>query len=96
MGPSASPAGHFVVLYFAAAASYTGKTSEHLASPMAAGELFGRLEQLYPGIRARVLESCAVTVNLQYINLDGDDAEGARVLLKEGDEVAIIPPVSSG
>jgi len=96
MAAAKGPPGHFTVLYFAAAASFTGKSTEHLAAPVEAGELFAKLESLHPGIQARVLDSCAVTVNLDYIDVDGEDAPHKRLVIKEGDEVAIIPPVSSG
>ena len=55
-------------------------------------ELFDFLEGKYPGIKKSVLSSCAATVNLEYV--DVDDAAG--MIIKEGDEVGIIPPVSSG
>ena len=47
-------------------------------------------------MKDKVLSSCAVTVNLTYIDIDGEDAPDAGLVIKEGDEVAIIPPVSSG
>ena len=96
MAPGKSLPGHFSVLYFAAASSFTGKATEHLPAPVEAGQLFAKLEDKYPGIGQKVLSSCAVTVNLQYIELDGDDAVDSKLVIKEGDEVAIIPPVSSG
>jgi molybdopterin converting factor small subunit len=96
MAPAKGPPGHFSILYFAAASSFTGKSTEHLPAPVEAGELFAKLEERYPGIQAKVLESCAVTVNLEYIDIDGDDAPHRGLVIKEGDEVAIIPPVSSG
>ncbi|KAF2875922.1 Molybdopterin synthase sulfur carrier subunit [Massariosphaeria phaeospora] len=96
MTPGKSPAGHFSILYFAAASTFTAKSTEHLLAPVQAGKLFDRLEQKYPGIKDKVLSSCAVTVNLEYIDLDGDDAPNVDLVIKEGDEVAIIPPVSSG
>ena len=52
-----------------------------------------------------MLSSCAVSVGLEYVDDEvlrrrGEkDAEGegeAVVVIKEGEEVAIIPPVSSG
>ncbi|KAF4312559.1 molybdopterin synthase sulfur carrier subunit [Botryosphaeria dothidea] len=88
-----SPPGHFKLLYFAAAASYTKKGTDALAAPLPASRLFDVLEKAYPGIKAKVLDSCAVTVNLQYIDLEDDDA---GLTINEGDEVALIPPVSSG
>ncbi|KAF2090240.1 Molybdopterin synthase sulfur carrier subunit [Saccharata proteae CBS 121410] len=86
-------AGHFRILYFAAASSYTKRESEDLQAPLRAADLFDTLEQRYPGMKLKVLTSCAVTVNLQYIDLQDEDAE---LVINEGDEVAIIPPVSSG
>lgn len=90
-GKKAAP-GHFTLLYFAAAASFTGKASEQLKAPLPLSKLFDDLETLYTGIKERVLTSCAVTVNLDYVDMDSCES----VTIKEGDEVAIIPPVSSG
>jgi molybdopterin converting factor small subunit len=83
--------GKFKLLYFAAASSYTKKQSEELSAPLPISELFAVLEKKYPGIKAKVLESSAVTVNLEYVDLDENSA-----VIKDGDEVGIIPPVSSG
>ena len=96
MAPANAPAGHFSILYFAAASTFTTKANEHLPAPIEARNLFAKLEERYPGIIDKVLSSCAVTVNLEYVDLDGDDAEQLDLVIKEGDEVAIIPPVSSG
>ena len=96
MAPNKAPAGHFSILYFAAASTFTKKTSEHLPAPVKARDLFARLEERYPGIKGKVLASCAVTVNLAYIDIDEEDAADLDMEIKEGDEVAIIPPVSSG
>ncbi|KAF1990438.1 Molybdopterin synthase sulfur carrier subunit [Aulographum hederae CBS 113979] len=94
MASAKAPANHFSVLYFAAASSFTSKNSEHLKAPLKASELFAALERQYPGFKEKVLNSCALTVNLQYVDLD---EEGDRnITIQEGDEVAIIPPVSSG
>ena len=62
-------------------------------------DLFNTLEERYPGFRSSVLSSCAVTVNLNYVDMDETEASGqenASAIIHEGDEVAIIPPVSSG
>lgn len=96
MAPSKAPAGHFSILYFAAASTYTKKTSEHLPAPVKGRNLLAVLEERYPGIKQKVLTSCAVTVNLQYVDIDEEDAADVDTEIKEGDEVAIIPPVSSG
>ena len=96
MASAKAPAGHFSILYFAAASTFTAKSNEHLPAPLKARDLFASLEERYPGIVEKVLSSCAVTVNLEYVDLDGDDGEQSELVIKEGDEVAVIPPVSSG
>lgn len=87
-----APPGHFTLLYFASAASFTGKRYDHLPAPLALGKLSAVLEERYRNIEEKVLGSCAVTVNLDYVDLETD----AENMIQEGDEVAIIPPVSSG
>ena len=59
--------------------------------------LFAVLEKQYPGITKAVLDSCAVTVNLEYVDVEEEGGvEEGGVVVNVGDEVAIIPPVSSG
>jgi molybdopterin synthase sulfur carrier subunit len=91
MGSSNKMTGHFKILYFAAASSFTQKYEEVWVAPLNVNELFQALENRYPGIKAKILVSCAVTVNLEYVDADEDG-----VVIQEGDEVAIIPPVSGG
>lgn len=91
----------FKILYFATASSYTTVSSEELPAPLPLAKLFPTLESRYPGITAKVLKSCAVTVNLEYVDIDDDseskpDASTEHRVIKSGDEVGIIPPVSSG
>ena len=94
---SKPPAGHFNILYFASASSFTSKSNEHLAAPVKVRDLFAELEKLYPGIKEAVLDSCLITINLEYVDVPPPDAATEdQVIIKEGDEVAIIPPVSSG
>ncbi|CAN8099269.1 unnamed protein product [Discula destructiva] len=92
------PSGHFNLLYFASANTYTGKEFETLPAPLPVRKLFATLEERHAGIRSKVLESCLVTVNLNYVDVPEDSNEGGadEFVIKEGDEVAIIPPVSSG
>jgi len=92
MSTSKPPTGHFSILYFASAASFTNKSSDDFAAPLKLSTLFVQLENMYPDINTKILHSCALTVNLEYIDMDAD----AGMLINEGDEVAIIPPVSSG
>ena len=92
-----APAGHFTVLYFAAAASYTSRQHDFCSAPIQSDKLFEVLEERHANITARVLSSCAITVNLDYINVgDGSAEENSGMEIQAGDEVAIIPPVSSG
>lgn len=95
-GPKA-PAGHFTLLYFAASTSYTQKEHDFIPAPLPISQLFDRLEERYPGIKERVLSSSAVTVNLDYVDLQDEGSQDTGgLVIHEGDEVAIIPPVSSG
>ncbi|KAK0657198.1 hypothetical protein B0T16DRAFT_452681 [Cercophora newfieldiana] len=94
------PKGHFNVLYFASAGSFTSKNVEALPAPLPLSKLFETLEERYKGIKESVLDNSLVTVNLTYVNMpegEDDEANGDEpVIIQEGDEVAIIPPVSSG
>jgi molybdopterin synthase sulfur carrier subunit len=85
---------HFTILYFASASSFTHKRSETLPAPLNVGKLFDVLEERYEGFKEKVLTSCLCTVNMEYVDLEAT-GEG-EVLIRAGDEVAIIPPVSSG
>ena len=103
--PTATP-GLFKILYFAAARSFTDKDEETLKAPLKVNELFGILEDRYPGFKKKVLDTCLVTVNLEYVDIgpenlkleseSKDQEKKVYTTIKEGDEVAIIPPVSSG
>ncbi|KAI9692610.1 MAG: hypothetical protein M1822_006841 [Bathelium mastoideum] len=96
--------GLFTLLYFAAASSFTKRQSESFPAPVKATELFNLLEEQYPGIKTSVLDSCAFTVNREYVDIapclpvleKGTDAILNDLIIQAGDEVAIIPPVSSG
>ncbi|KAK4691549.1 molybdopterin synthase sulfur carrier subunit, partial [Lecanoromycetidae sp. Uapishka_2] len=96
------PAGHFRLLYFASASSFTRKSLDDFPAPMPIEELFGLLEKRYPGMTEAILSSSAVTLNLDYIDIERDEESVEPVsgpkttTINEGDEVAIIPPVSSG
>ncbi|POS73900.1 molybdopterin synthase small subunit CnxG [Diaporthe helianthi] len=92
------PSGHFSLLYFASASTFTGKQYEVLPAPLPLRKLFATLEARYNGIKPNVLESSLVTINLNYVDIPEDSSESGAddPLIQEGDEVAIIPPVSSG
>jgi len=96
------PPGRFRLLYFASAASFTRKSMDDLPAPMPLSSLFTLLEEKYNGITKSVLSSSAVTINLEYVDIDehpdiSDSCnKPSASVINEGDEVAIIPPVSSG
>ena len=97
--PEKPPAGYFHILYFASASTFVGKTAETFPAPINLADLHDYLEGRYPGIKEKVLNSCAITVNLHYVDLlddDAHDSESFPRIIREGDEVGIIPPVSSG
>jgi molybdopterin synthase sulfur carrier subunit len=92
-----TPDGQFKILYFATASTFTRKESETLSAPLPLKKLFPTLEEKYSGMKERVLSSCLVTINLDYVDVPAEDkAASEEIVIKEGDEVAIIPPVSSG
>lgn len=100
--------GTFQIHYFASAASYTKKVTESLPAPLPLGQLFRLLEDRYPGIRESVLRSCSVSLGLEYVDVEDEDqgqgqgqdenenANNNGIVIQVGDEVGIIPPVSSG
>ncbi|OTA93625.1 hypothetical protein M434DRAFT_288788 [Hypoxylon sp. CO27-5] len=90
------PEGHFNILYFASASSFISKEFETLPAPLPLRKLFDTLEEKYNGIKDKVLSSCLVTVNLNYVDVPDSNDESSQAVIQEGDEVAIIPPVSSG
>ena len=98
---TATEEGTFTLLLFASASTYSNSESLKLPAPTTIGKLFDDLEKRFPGMKKKVLRSAAVTVNLDYVDFEVDEEgnvvglEGAEVI-KKGDEVGIIPPVSSG
>lgn len=94
--PGNTLANSFRLLFFASAASFTRKPSEDFPTPLPVAALWGMLEERYPGMKKAVLDSCALTVNLNYVDLEEEGDQGSAMVIQDGDEVAIIPPVSSG
>ncbi|KAK5165758.1 uncharacterized protein LTR77_008681 [Saxophila tyrrhenica] len=94
---SKPPPGQFTVLYFAAATSHTKSQHDFLPAPMPVAQLWDALDTKYPGFKTKVLESAALTVNLDYVDLDEEAGKGeGAMVIQAGDEVGVIPPVSSG
>jgi len=92
-----APPGHFTLLYFAAATSFTHKQHDFFAAPLPVAQLYDDLEKQYAGMKEKVLGSSALTVNLDYVEVEEETGKGDKgLVIQAGDEVAIIPPVSSG
>lgn len=89
------PKGHLNVLYFAGVTTFSMRDYESFPAPLPLGKLCELLERNYPGINEGILSSCLVTVNMDYVDMS-TTGEGPNLILEEGDEVAFIPPVSSG
>ncbi|XP_023839208.1 molybdopterin synthase sulfur carrier subunit [Salvelinus sp. IW2-2015] len=80
------------VFYFAKSAELTGLKSEtiRVASELTTVELWQVLVSRHPRLSA-VRDSVVLAVRQEYLAL-GD----VRVSLRDGDEVAVIPPLSGG
>ncbi|CAG8253248.1 unnamed protein product [Penicillium salamii] len=82
----------FTIHYFASASQFTSKNTESLPAPQKLSTLFDELEKRYPGIGSKVLSSCGISLNGEYVDIEED----VDVVIEAGGEVAVIPPVSSG
>lgn len=88
------------MLYFASARTTLNKSNESLSLPSSSfpiAKLKTYLLEKYDGNEElkKVLNKSALSLNEEIV-YDEDDAAAGEVLLKEGDVVAIIPPVSGG
>lgn len=91
--------GTFTLLLFASAQSYCNNTeSLSLPAPMTLTQLFDELEQRWSGVGEKILRSSQVALNLDYVDCDWSEREkkGDEIVIKAGDEVGIVPPVSAG
>lgn len=87
----------FQIHYFSTSSTYTGKSTEHLPAPLPLSRLFDTLEDMYPGIKEKVLVSCSVSLGDEYVDVLSQTSSGEdEIVIQMGSEVAIIPPVSSG
>lgn len=77
-----------IVRFFAAAAQAAGRREAQGAwAGITAGQLLTELKAAYPGLE-QIGATLAIAVNREYASLE--------TVLQDGDEVALIPPVSGG
>lgn len=78
------------ILFFGPLRDAVGAESENIAieSPARLQEVIKRLRDLHPEA-ATIIDCSAVSVNLDYVNDE-------NLLVSEGDEIAVVPPVSAG
>lgn len=92
----------FTLLLFASAQTYCSNTeSLRWSAPTTLRQVCNDLEEKFPGFGEKVLRASGVTVNLDYVDFEYDrdvlgEGEGGQYVVQPGDEIGIIPPVSSG
>jgi len=84
----------FTILYYASARDATNVSSEKI--PLPSQSTFMSLKDLTILLKERhkklapILDTSIYAINMEYVECD------ETILVKEGDEVAVIPPVSGG
>ncbi len=80
---------HITVLYFASAKDATGIRRESIKLPESTTvrELLSKISSTHPRI-INILNTMQIAVNYKVVGVDA--------ILKEADEVALLPPVSGG
>ena len=81
--------GKISVRFFARYAELAGCTSSHVNvdTPTTVGEIIAHVREVFPGTQAMPAKPLAA-VNLRQVTLDAP--------VTEGDEVALLPPLSGG
>lgn len=88
---------HVKVLYFAGLTDYTSAKEEKLEIPQSLPiqDFIAHLIKMQPKLASasarELLDACACAVNLEYMDLQEDE-----YCLRDGDTIALIPPVSGG
>jgi molybdopterin synthase catalytic subunit len=80
---------HIIVLYFASAKDATGVRTEtfELSKGTTIRDLLSKVSSSHPKI-INLLNTVQVSVNYRVVDMDA--------ILKENDEVALLPPISGG
>ncbi|KAJ8330896.1 hypothetical protein BDV3_002793 [Batrachochytrium dendrobatidis] len=86
------------VLFFASGRELVGLEMDHLILPgstVSMPQLIEALTAKHPSI-LQILESSMIAVNMSYVDKQGLLEDGEYVQIRDGDEIAVIPPVSGG
>lgn len=77
------------ILYFATVKDATGIRMEsiNLSNDTSIGEMLSKISIIYPKLK-HILNNIQISVNYRIVDLN--------TVLKEGDEVALLPPISGG
>jgi molybdopterin converting factor subunit 1 len=77
------------ILYFATVKDATGIRMEsiNLSNDTSIGEMLSKISIIYPKLK-HLLNNIQISVNYRIVDLN--------TVLKEGDEVALLPPISGG
>ena len=80
---------HITILYFASVKDATGLRMEVIELPRDTSieKLLTKISLTYPNIKS-ILNIIQISVNYKVVNMD--------TILKDGDEVALLPPISGG
>ncbi|MER5174540.1 MAG: molybdopterin converting factor subunit 1 [Candidatus Nitrosocosmicus sp.] len=80
---------HITILYFASVKDATGLRMEAIELPRDTSieKLLTKISLTYPNIQS-ILNIIQISVNYKVVNMD--------TILKDGDEVALLPPISGG
>jgi MoaD family protein len=81
---------HIRILYFAFLKDLTGVRSDTMKLPFGSTihNLLTNILKIYPQINSNLLKLIKVSVNYKIVD--------AKTILKDGDEVALLPPISGG
>ncbi len=80
---------HITILYFASVKDATGVRMEAIELPCdtSIDNLLTKISLTHPNIKS-ILNIIQISVNYKVVNMD--------TVLKDGDEVALLPPISGG
>lgn len=78
---------------------FTGDKSDVEATGETVGALLDNLEQLYPGIKERLVDETGILRRFINVYLNEEDIrflDGEKTAVKDGDRVTIVPAIAGG